>query len=68
MLSKENETLKKHNKQLKNSEIIDSYDYLSNAASTTDCTGLIPAGISSKAELDSYEALYKFTPPKLSSK
>ena len=27
----------------KNQKIIDSYDYLANAASTQDCTGLIPA-------------------------
>ncbi len=27
-----------------NQKIIDSYDYLSNAASAQDCTGLIPVG------------------------
>ena len=27
----------------KNQELIDHYDYLKNAASSTDCTGLIPA-------------------------
>ena len=26
-----------------NPKLIDSYDYLSNAASTHDCTGLIPS-------------------------
>lgn len=27
-----------------NQEVIDSYDFMSNAASSQDCTGLIPAG------------------------
>lgn len=65
MLSNENESLQKKNKHIKNEDIIDSYDYLSNAASTTDCTGLIPAGLTSKAELEAYESLYKFRPPEL---
>ena len=47
----------KHSKILSreksNQEIIDSYDYLSNAASAQDCTGLIPSGPASKAELES---------------
>lgn len=51
-------------KKLTNQEIIDSYDYLANAASTTDCTGLIPSEPMSKAERDSYEDVYKYTPPK----
>lgn len=46
-----------------NKEIIDSYDYLSNAASMQDCTGLIPSEPVSKAELESYEDLYHFLPP-----
>ncbi len=50
-------------KKLTNQEIIDSYDYLANAASTTDCTGLIPSEPMSKAERDSYEEVYKYTPP-----
>lgn len=50
-------------KKLTNQEIIDSYDYLANAASTTDCTGLIPSEPMSKAERDSYEDVYKYTPP-----
>ena len=29
--------------EMKNQDIIDSFDYLSNAASTWDCTGLIQA-------------------------
>ena len=50
-----------------NQEIIDSYDYLGNAASTTDCTGLIPSEPVSKAELESYQDLYQFEPPYLGS-
>lgn len=46
-----------------NQEIIDSYDYLSNAASKQDCTGLIPSEPVSVAELESYEDLYHFLPP-----
>lgn len=47
----------------KNQDIIDSFDYLSNAASTWDCTGLIPASPSARAELEAYEDLYHFLPP-----
>ncbi len=46
-----------------NEEIIDSYDYLSNAASTQDMTGLIPSEPSSKEEIEAYEELYHFLPP-----
>lgn len=42
---------------------IDSYDYLANAASTWDCTGLIPTLPTSDAELESYEELYHYQPP-----
>ena len=48
-----------------NQEIIDSFDYLSNAASTQDCTGLIPSAPQSKAELESYEEVYHYQPPKI---
>lgn len=48
-----------------NQEIIDSYDYLSNAASTTDCTGLIPTPADTEAERESYEAIYHYEPPKM---
>ena len=50
-----------------NHRIIDSYDYLGPAASATDCTGLIPSGLDSQAELDAYEELYPFTPPEAPS-
>lgn len=58
------DTKKETKKQEKsNQEIIDSYDYLSNAASSQDCTGLIPSEPESAAELQSYEDLYHFLPP-----
>ena len=47
-------------------EIIDSYDYLSNAASAHDCTGLIPSGLVDEEQLESYEDVYHFQPPKMS--
>lgn len=50
-----------------NQRVIDSYDYLGPAASSMDCTGLIPSGPKSRAELDAYEELYPFTPPKTST-
>ncbi len=53
----------KEKRKKTNSEIIDSYDYLSNAASTQDMTGLIPSGPTSKEELEAYEELYHFLPP-----
>ena len=46
-----------------NEDNIDSYDYLSNAASMQDCTGLIPSEPVSVAELESYEELYHYLPP-----
>lgn len=49
----------------KNQEIIDSYDYLANAASTQDCTGLIPFAPQTEAELESYCDVYHFEPPEL---
>ena len=36
-------------------------DYV-NTASTTDCTGLIPAAPVSKAEMEAYEELYPYLP------
>ncbi|MEZ3433462.1 MAG: hypothetical protein K1W34_02315 [Lachnospiraceae bacterium] len=53
----------KKNTEKTNEEIIDSYDYLSNAASTQDMTGLIPSEPVSKEELEAYEELYHFLPP-----
>ena len=51
-----------------NQEIIDSYDFMSNAASTHDCTGLIPAGPVDEEELESYEAVYHYQPPEISKR
>lgn len=51
-----------------NLEIIDSYDYLSHAASSTDCTGLMPTPASTEAEREAYEAIYPYKPPKLDDK
>ena len=48
-----------------NHEVIDSYDFLSKAASTQDCTGLIPSGPVNEDELESYEALYHYQPPQI---
>lgn len=57
-MNEDNEKRKKTNK-----EIIDSYDYLSNAASVQDMTGLIPSEPASEEELEAYEELYHFLPP-----
>ena len=54
--------------QKSNQEIIDSFDYLSNAASTQDCTGLIPSAPQSRAELESYEEVYHYQPPQIKEK
>lgn len=51
-------------KEKKNQESIDAYDYLSHSAATTECTGLIPTPANSKAERDSYEAVYPYKPTK----
>ena len=51
-----------------NEKIIDDYDYLSNAASSMDCTGLIPTLDKSEEELESYNDVYQFTPPVISAK
>ena len=51
-----------------NKDIIDSYDYLSNAASKQEMTGLIPAKPASVEELESYEDLFHFLPPDSNAK
>ena len=50
----------------KNQELIDHYDYLKNAASSTDCTGLIPSLPQSFAEVEHYNDLYQFLPEHVS--
>lgn len=47
--------------------IIDNYDYIGNSASAGDCTGLIPSAPQNRAELDSYEDLYHYRPPRIKS-
>lgn len=47
-------------KDKKNEEIIDSYDYLTNAASTTDCTGLMPTPAYTEEQRESYDAIFHF--------
>lgn len=51
-----------------NQKIIDSYDYLANAASTQDCTGLIPANPQSDEALEAYKDVYQYEPPKVKVK
>ena len=41
---------------------IDDYDYLTNAASAMDCTGLIPSLPQNDEELESYNDIYQFQP------
>ncbi len=48
------------NSDKKNQQIIDSYDYLTNAASTQDCTGLMPTPATTEAERESYQAIYHY--------
>lgn len=45
-----------------NQKIIENFDYLSKAASASDCTGLIPFLPTSKAEIESYNELYQYLP------
>lgn len=52
------------NKEKRNEQIIDAYDYIGNSGSQSDCTGLIPAAIQDESELDSYEDIYHFSVPK----
>lgn len=50
-----------------NETIIDRYDYLANAASVQDCTGLIPANPYPET-MESYEEVYHFEPPKIKAR
>lgn len=63
---KNSEKLQQKKEERQNQQIIDSYDYLSNAASAQDCTGLIPSEPKNEAERESYEDLYEYQylPPK----
>ena len=44
-------------------QLIDEYDYLANAASAQDCTGLIPSLPQNEAELESYNDVVQYRPP-----
>ena len=43
----------------------EDYDYLAHSASCQDCTGLIPFLPESDEELESYEDIYPYQPPKV---
>ncbi|MDD3339027.1 MAG: hypothetical protein PHS82_09260 [Lachnospiraceae bacterium] len=45
------------------SDTSDSFDYLANAASAGDCTGLIPAGEVPEEALRDYQEIYRFGGP-----
>ena len=51
-----------------NQKLIDSTDYLVNSASTQDCTGLVPRGLQSDEEVEAYEEVYHYLPPKVGKK
>ncbi len=53
---------------MKNKDVIDSYDYLGNAAAAGDCTGLIPEGEIKEEDLERYREIYQFGAPKLEGK
>ena len=55
-----NPTKKKRNE-------LPEYDYLG-ASSAQDCTGLSPSLPTGKEELENYEELYPFLPPRISDK
>jgi len=49
----------------KNQELIDDFNYLKNAASSTDCTGLIPSLPQSEEELEAYNDICQYLPPSI---
>ena len=52
----------------KNQKVIDGYDYLGNAATSGDCTGLIPCGEVKEEELETYRDIYLFGAPRMDEK
>lgn len=52
--------LEKKRKKKDNEEIIDEYDFLGNAATAGDCTGLIPEGEVTEEDLEIYREIYRF--------
>lgn len=57
----------KKKSDVQNQRQIDDSDYLGPSVSATDCTGLIPSGLTNRAELEAYEEMYAFTPVKSAS-
>lgn len=57
--------MEKCQRELDNQRKIDSFDYLANAASNHDCTGLIPSAPMNDAELESYNVIYQYEPPEV---
>ena len=51
-------------KKKTNQQLIDDYDYLANAASVHDCTGLIPGAPVNDAQREAYEEIYPYKPQK----
>lgn len=47
-------------KKKKNEKLIDEYDFLGNAATAGDCTGLIPEGKVTEEDLETYREIYRF--------
>lgn len=54
--------MKKQNKKPSNQKTIDDFDYLANAASAMDYTGLIPSLPQNRAELESYNDICRIHP------
>lgn len=52
----------------RNQRVIDAYDYLGNAATSGDCTGLIPEGEVKEEDLETYRDIYLFGAPKMEEK
>ncbi|MCD8230571.1 MAG: hypothetical protein LUD14_01885 [Clostridiales bacterium] len=49
----------------KKQNIADDYDYIGQAASATEQTGLMPTAAQSESEKESYRMLYPYPPPLL---
>ena len=50
-------------KEKDQTKLTDNFDYLANAESTTDCTGLIPSLPQNEDELDSYNDIVQYMSP-----
>lgn len=51
-----------------NKKTIDDFNYLANAASAMDCTGLIPSLPQTEEELESYNDIVQYCSPTASNK